>query len=588
MSNATSSGSEVSRQADHSDDEGLNQFLGPLQELFARRAWSDCLALLDEAESLFPFSGKISVERGRVHEEMGDWEKAETCYWQSVQTPFRPVPESFLALAQIKYLTGDRNKILWFLEEGLAHFPGDNGLLRESGIQNGLQGRWWIALPRLRQAAETRPENPQNLLAYGALIERLGIPELIPGLIPTYQALANQDPSNLEFQILYGRALEKNNQPRKALKHVRALLKTNPKNPALLKEIGRLLLNINEYTRAVDSFRMAIEAGETSAETHYFIALSYKMSGKPLSGIESARKAISLDPENAEYIMLLGLLHIDLQDPEKANQVLQSTNESYPFRSLGDLYLHKKLKDHAIVAFSNAFEKEPDPYTGNILMKLLSEKKDWFLFFETIAWMEILFPEQIARKYRATNLLNRWETEQEDRLTPQEKLAIRGISLYFSGKPEQAIPILEQAVLADPLSEVLYWILGISEEQSGKAEQAFEWYRRVLPSTREPVTLFHSMARVHLRSGGGFAGLDRIFDEFKAHYSSRPGFYRVLHEWAIRAENRNKAAEILIEGMTTHPEDTSLYELFRHYHPDLSEISTPQSLSPETGRSPAV
>ena len=64
MSNATSSGSEVSRQADHSDDEGLNQFLGPLQELFARRAWSDCLALLDEAESLFPFSGKISVERG--------------------------------------------------------------------------------------------------------------------------------------------------------------------------------------------------------------------------------------------------------------------------------------------------------------------------------------------------------------------------------------------------------------------------------------------------------------------------------------------------------------------------------------------
>ena len=588
MSNATSSGSEVLRQSDHSEDEVLNRFLGQYREMFARNSWKDCMAILDEATSLFPHSGRIPVERGRVHEEMGNWEKAETFYWQSLQQPFKPVPEAFLALAQLKYLTGDRDKTLWFLEEGLSMFPAHNDLLRESGIQHGLHGHWWIALPRIQKAVQDQPENLQNILAYGALIERLEIPELIPKLIPLYRDLTNRDPSNLEFQTLYSRALEQNNQPRKALKHVRALLKTNPRNPSLLKEIGRLLLNINEYTRAIDSLRMSIEAGGESAEIHYLIALSYKMNGKPLAAMESARRAISLESENNEFLMLQALLYIDMQEPEKANLALQSIDSAYPFRSLGDLYLHKKQPDRAIAAYSNAFEKEPDLYTGNTLMTLLSKKKDWFLFFETMAWMEILFPEQITGKFRSASIMKRWEAERDHPLSPQEELAIRGLSLYFLGKTSLAVPILEQAVLADPLSEVLYWILGISAEQTGKTDLALEWYRRVLPSTREPITLFHSMARTHLRAGGGFSDLDRIHHEFRAHYSSRPGFYRVLHEWAIRTENRERAAEILLEAMKAHPEDPSLYSLFRHYHPDLAETPWSQGAPPTTERSPAV
>ncbi len=580
MSNATSTGSDVSQNVRHSAEDALDRYLEPFRELFVRQAWKECLTFLEEAESRFPQSGKISLERGKVYEEMGDWESAENCYWRSVQPPFQPVPESFLALSQLKYLTGDKSKTLWFLEEGLAHFPGHNDLLRESGIQNGLQGRWWIALPRLKKAASDFPENSQNLLAYGALIERLGISELVSELIPIYQSLANQDPSNIDFQTLYARALERNNQNRKALKHIRTLLKTNPKNPALLQEVGRLLLNINEYTRAVDSFRMAMESGGSSGELHYLIALAYKMNGKPLSGIESAKRAIDLDPENTGYITLLGLLYIDMQDPEKANQVLQPIDESYPFRSLGDLYLHKKLKDRAIVAYSNAFEKDPDPHTGNTLLKLLAEKKDWFLFFETMAWMEILFPEQISGKYRSNSLLGRWKTETSNTVTPQEELAVRGIFLYLSGNVGQSIPILEQAVLADPLSEVLYWILALASETKGETEQAFEWYRRVLPSTREPVTLFHSMARVHLHSGKSFSDLEKVLAEFRTYYPSRPGFYRVLHEWGIRGENRVRASEILIEAMTSHPEDPSLYELFRRCHPDLAENPAVQALSP--------
>lgn len=554
-------------------------FFNRSRDLLERGNARAALELLSEGIARFPDSSILLVQKGKALELLHEHDQAENCYWQSMEPPCAPVPESFLALSQLKHLSGKSEKALQFLEEGLSLFPENNDLLRETGIHNGLHGQWWLAFGRIRNAYKDQPEQPQNVLAYGAIIDRLDIPDLIPSLVPLYEKLLEKHPEVTEYQILYARALERNNQIRKAIKHVRALLKTNSKNPVLLKEVGRLLMNLNEHTRSIDSLRLAMEAGEETSDIHYFIAMAYKMSGKPLAGIEAIKRAISLEPDNTEYRTLLGLLYVDLGDPDKAGIALQSVDDAFPFKALGDLYIRKKSFSKAIAAYSNAFEKEPDPSTGLLLVKLLAEKKDWFLFFETLAWMEILFPEKIDKKYLGGKILSRWKDHQEFPLTPAEELAIRGLSFYFQGKNDSAFPLLEQAVLADPLSEVLYWMLGLLEEARGKKDAALEWYERILPSTREPVTLFHTMARVRVRGGDGFAALEQLMDTFLSHYASRGGFYRVLHEWAIRTENRHKAPEILMKAMQVHPEDISLYALFHHYHPDLSGMETSGILS---------
>ncbi|AIA31639.1 MULTISPECIES: tetratricopeptide repeat protein [Leptospirillum] len=565
-----------------------NSYIARVQTLLGEEKTSAALDLLDEGLRLFPVSSPLLVLQGKAFESMRQWEKAEGCYWRSLKEPFSPVPESFLSLAQVRHVSGEPEKALWFLEEGLSLFPENNDLLREAGIQNGLLGQWWLAFGRIRKAFVDQPSKTQNMLAYGALLERLSFADLLPELIPLYEKLVEQDPAITEHQILYARALERNNQIRKAIKHVRTLLKTNPKNPVLLKEIGRLLLNLNEHTRSIDSLRLSMESAGESAETHYFIAMAYKASGKPLAGIEAIKRALSMEPDNPEYETLLGLLYIDLGEPDKAFTAFQSLEEAFPFRSLGDLYLRKKSSNKAITAYMTAFEKDPDPRTGLLLLKLLSSRKDWFLFFETLAWMEILFPDKIEKKFLTDKLLSRWKEDQDFPLTPAESLAIRALSLYFAGNREAAFPLLEQAVLADPLSEVLYWMLGLLEEERGNKEAALTWYGRILHSTREPVTLFHTMARVRTRGGDSFAVLEQMLESFLAHYSSRPGFYRVLHEWALRTENRHKAPEILMKAMTVHPNDVSLYELFCHYHPDLSGRDGLPPFSGQKSVSPAV
>ncbi len=563
MTQSASDGSELSSTTSGNTPSGeLHDILERLHAFLQARNWEACLSLLDDASSRFPESGLLLVERGRVHEGKEEWEKAEDCFWKSVQPPFKPTPESFLGLAQLKNLTGEPDKALWFLEEGLSQFPGNTELLRESGIQNGLKGRWWIADSRITEAYSLNPSSKQNALAYIALIERLELLEQYPKLLTLCRNLLNEDPSNHECQILYIRALERNNQTRQALKYVRTLLRTQPKNPFLLEEAGRLLLNMNEYTRAVDSLRLAMEAGEETARLYGLIAMAYKMNGKPLAGLDPIRKALSLEPDNSEFHVLMGLLQIDMKEMDKAIQTLQTTNEAHPYRSLGEVFLREKAPERAILAYSTAFEKEPDPYTGEILLKLSLERNDWFAFFETMAWMEILFPGRLPKKFRSSKVLHHWEKEPGSSFTRPEQLIMQGLSLYFSNSSTESKPYLEQAVIGDPLSEVPYWILALTDEKLGNPDSAILWYKRILPSTREPVTLFHSIARAMFLKGEPSERLPVVLDEFLDFYPSRPGFFRVIHEWTMRRGEIEKALRILQDGMERHPSEPSLYGLY--------------------------
>lgn len=540
----------------------LHDILERLDPLIQTRDWDGCLSLLAEATRRFPESGLLLLEQGRIFEAKGNLEQAEDCFWKSVQPPFGPSPDSFMALAQLKNLSGEPDKALWFLEEGLSQFPGNSNLLREFGIQNGLKGRWWIAVSRIEEAYSKDPENKQNTLAYIALIERLEILEHYPKLLAMSRKLLNDDPGNRELMGIYIRAMERNNQNRQALKYVRALLKTNPKDPFLLEEAGRLLLNMNEFTRAVDSLRLAIENGEETARLFGLIAMAHRMNGKPLAGLEPLRKALSIEPDNKELYALMGSIQIDLKDPEKALPSLQIADEAHPYRSLGELLLREKAPEKAIVAYSTAFEKDPDPFTGEILLKLFSERSDWFSFYETLGWMDILFPDRLPKKFLKQNVLHRWEKTSGSSFSRPEQLIMEGLSLHFSNAPREARTYLEQAVVGDPMSEVPYWILGLIDERLGFHDSAILWYRRILPSTREPVTLFHSMARAMIQKGESSKRLPEVLDEFLEYYPSRPGFFRVLQEWALRKNETETALRILQEGMERHSSDPSLYRAY--------------------------
>lgn len=66
-----------------------------------------------------------------------------------------------------------------------------------------------------------------------------------------------------------------------------------------------------------------------------------------------------------------------------------------------------------------------------------------------------------------------------------QSLFERGEDLFLRNKPQQAIPLLEQALEAEPRNGTIYMYLGVAYEQLGQRDKAVETLRRGVETARE-------------------------------------------------------------------------------------------------------
>ncbi len=66
-----------------------------------------------------------------------------------------------------------------------------------------------------------------------------------------------------------------------------------------------------------------------------------------------------------------------------------------------------------------------------------------------------------------------------------QSLFERGEDLFLRNKPQQAVPLLEQALEAEPQNGTIYMYLGVAYEQLGRRDKAVEILRRGVETARE-------------------------------------------------------------------------------------------------------
>jgi len=529
-------------------------------EMINRGDLEGALLLIDEALLKSPESSRLKAEKGKILELSGQTSEAEDLYWSSFEPANSNCPESFLYLASLKMNAGDISKSLWLLEKGLERFPSNHSILLEAGIVSALLGKWWLALDRLNTLIGTKSPPVEAVMAWGALITRLGLVDDYPGLISRYRTIADQNPSDIDSRILYVRALEVADQKRKALKEIRELEKIFHKSPVLLQEMGRILMNNNEYTQAIDSFRRVLDLDGDSASLRHTMAMAHKLNGKPLAALESIKRAVELDPENPDHSLLMGQIILDMGDLDRASSIIHQHQHAPSFRNLGDLYLQKKKWGQAIEAYLRGFELRPTPETGEEILRLIEKKGgDTFIFMEVLSWMDLFFPKRIPSRYRTEPFLDSLLKKPETNSEAAEAIAIKAISNYFRGKTAEAISLLEKVVTIDPLSEVLFWMLSLCYEMTGNIPQAIDVANKAYHHSREPVTLFYTLGRLHLKKGDPMEELLALRERFIIHHGPKAGFFRVMTEFYIGQNNWKKGIECLQEGMERSQENISLF-----------------------------
>ncbi len=536
--------------------------------LIRQRLYSEAL---DRLEREAPDRGQdsaIETLRGMAQEGEGRLSQAEESYWKAVAVEKNRSALPFLLLGLLKDRTDERQKALWVLEEGLRLFPEDPDLKREAGILNGLEGRWPRALPMILDAYHRAPRSPENILALASTVDTLEIIELFATAARSLEDLVSSNPDNPDIQDWYGRSLERIEKTAQALKFFRKLLRKSPRNIRLMRHVARLATNVNEFGRSLDTYRLLLEEEGETAELCLLMAETHKMAGKPLAALPFARRALALAPDSPEGQLLLGLLHVDIGDPEKASEALSDIDSSAAHYQLGDLWIRKKRPEKAAVAYLRGFGLRPDPYYIQELLKLLARFEDSFTFLETLAFTRILFPE--------TSLPGRLLRQVADRIKAEglpaddaHRLATLGLARAFLPPEDraEAYSLLEQAVTVDPLSEVPYWVLAMIDEDRHDFRRALGWYDRILSASREPVTLLHRVAenRHNLDASTDLLSLEK---QFSAIYGPRPGFYRVLFQVSSRSPDKERARQILEAGMSAHPRDPTLFALYRTLDPE--------------------
>ncbi len=148
----------------------------------------------------------------------------------------------------------------------------------------------------------------------------------------------------------------------KAMEEYQAILKTDPKNQLALRGLGYAYLLKNNFDEAGKCFQQAADADSKDSRVHYYAALL--MSRERTLGnaanipvmTKELETSIALDPDYADAYSLLSFAYAYAGDPARGLQTMRKAlslnprNEGYIF-NLAQMYMNNRNPDAAIPLF---------------------------------------------------------------------------------------------------------------------------------------------------------------------------------------------------------------------------------------------
>ena len=194
------------------------------------------------------------------------------------------------------------------------------GLVREN------QGKLAEAEQLLRQSLASRPSQPHVQVHLGRVLAQMG---RYPDAIAVLQAAAQAQPDLFDAFVIQAQVQLTTGDLTAAEQNYRAALRLSPKSQVALLGLGVLL---NKTRRPVEAESLLRTAGENTARPASWqaklaqnLGLSLDLQGKSDEAIASWRRAIALDPTNAEAHRELNAL---LYRMGRAGEFLASFDEA--------------------------------------------------------------------------------------------------------------------------------------------------------------------------------------------------------------------------------------------------------------------
>jgi tetratricopeptide (TPR) repeat protein len=353
----------------------------------------------------------------------------------------------------------------------------------------------------------------------GGLMEgRWRTDALVAALILVLATSAAAQEANERIQQLYkeARADEKGGRPDAAIQKYNAIVKLDPKNPAVYSNLGRLYYEQGQLEEAIPHLKHAIELDPKLEPPHALLGFSYYQMGDFEHARGEFKTALELNPHDGNAKLFLARSLIELDDVKGALRLLEQLQQEAPrnaevLYSLGTVYAG--LAESTLSAIQTV---DPNSYLIELLLGRYAEVKQVYpeaaehykkaiakapgvldLYYRyahalwaggdlsnaLAAYRHVLKvnPSDYRASWEAARIVLPNDPDEAFRLVNRalelkpgiaEALTIRGRALLALRKPTEAIEDFKKASTLDPEDATNHFQLARAYRQLGLTQQA--------------------------------------------------------------------------------------------------------------------
>lgn len=330
--------------------------------LILEDGFSEALAQLSIAESLAPENSDVHFLKGEAFMGLKRWERAHEAFKKSIALSTEDTAALLLNIALLYREQDDMAAALPYLLLAYDRDRTSLSILFELGYCYDVLGNFDQSERFYQEHLDIDPFSTSVWYNLGILYVRNG--EYAKG-IDAYEMALAVEPNNTMVMHNLGNAYMAQEEYGRAVDIYAELVGIDDTNPWVYISMGECYHRLGNDQEAIASFDRVLETNPPIPDAYYGKALVYLYSDRFYLAKENIDKAVALEAENYDFLLILGKVNLELGKHSKAteayiNAIAIDDEDHEAYVGLAEVYLDQKAYEKVGELYNQNIHKFPD------------------------------------------------------------------------------------------------------------------------------------------------------------------------------------------------------------------------------------
>ncbi len=296
-----------------------------------------------------------------------------------------------------------------------------------------------------------------------------------------------------------------------------------------------------EFDRSVELFERASSLEPDNLEPYLSLGLLYAKVGRYGDAERTLNRALAIDPTTPSAHLYLGKVAVAQKHWKDAETHFERTIELAPYSetayiALGDLYVQQGDRKRAIDVYRELIGRV-DPRDSEAAGRLIQLYLQDRTFDDAIALLDDILKADPRNA---------------------DAYLLKGRILGETGHQNEAIGALEQVVAIRPEDTAAIYYLGRLYDEQKQSDKAIAQFEKIVAMDVDVTEAYLQLGILYSR-GKRFDEAQAVLDKARAKEPDRAEVYLVLGFVYSQQELYDRAAAVLSEGLAIHPDHATLH-----------------------------